>query len=55
MIGGLYMYVRDSMSFDFFAMNRTLDGALLHAGPFSLLGLVLMAWRYRKAREPSED
>jgi prolipoprotein diacylglyceryltransferase len=54
-IGGLYLYVRDSTSFDFFAVGYALEGALVHAVLFSLAGLLLMAWRYRKAREPFED
>lgn len=54
-IGGIYFYVRDSTSLDSVSMAYAAKGAILHAGLFSLAGLALMAWHYRKARAPYQD
>ena len=43
-LGGLWDYVRDSNSMDFFAMGYALKGAFLHAVLFSLAGLAVIAW-----------
>jgi hypothetical protein len=52
LIGGVYDYYRDSTSRDFYASGNAVQGAILHAVPFSLAGLAVIGW-YR-LHDPQE-
>ena len=54
-LGAIYLYFRDKGSMDYSAMSNALQGAILHAVLFTVAGLLVLAWYYKKDQRPFDE